>query len=224
MVPQIFLTIVLWLLAFLGAPSALATGSHTSTYEKALDLVHAYSGSGDELQQAMKLAEYLSKSAPESGYAQVLYAEVLSTWQLDQNGKPVEIRDQVLAIADEALRLNPRLAQAHVSKARALVRSSLYPQAESFVTAALVIDPTLSGAMFVRAEGFRRQRFLAEAELWYKKFIASTSSASRKANGYGWIATMYQDATYFDVANRKDHISKARDGLKNPPQTPWGRE
>lgn len=208
-----------------GALSVQAKGTTKSTYEEALDLVHAYNGSGDELRQAFQLADELYKADPNSGYAQVIYAEVLSTWELGQDGKPLDVRDQVLVIADEALKLNPRLAQAHVSKARALVRSSMYPQAESSVADALAIDPTLGGAMFIRAEIFRRQGSLVEAELWYNKFITSVSSPDRKANGYSWIASMYLAATYFDPNNRKDHIAKARSAyessLKYDADGPW---
>jgi tetratricopeptide (TPR) repeat protein len=158
----------------------------------------------------MQLADELSKSEPKSGYAQVLFAEALSTWRLDQYGKPVEVRDQVIAIADEALRLNPRLAQAHVAKARALVRSSLYQRANTSIDAALSIDPNLIGAIFLRAEVFRRTSALGDADIWYRKFVDSTTSNSRKSNGYYWLGKMYQDAAWYDAENRKALTAKAR--------------
>jgi tetratricopeptide (TPR) repeat protein len=190
--------------------AAVAQAPASKTYERALDLVHAYSGSGTELQQAMALAEELSRSAPKSGYSQVLQAEALSTWRLNQEGAPVEVRSRVISLADEALRLNPKLAQAHVSKGRALVRSSMYDKASASIDAALAIDPKLSGALFLRAEVFRRQRAIMDAEIWYQKFIDSTTSNSRKANGYAWIGTMYQDLSWNEGANRAEYVAKAR--------------
>jgi tetratricopeptide (TPR) repeat protein len=213
------------LLAMTIQGAAVAQAPAVKTYERALELVHAYSGSGPELQQAMEIADGLSKSAPESGYAQVLQAEALSTWRLNQEGTPVEVRNWVLSLADEALRLNPKLAQAHVSKARALVRSSMYDRAGASIDAALAIDPNLSGAIFLRAEVFRRNRAIADADIWYQKFIDSTTSNSRKANGYAWIGTMYQDASWNDDVNRAKYVAKARAAyesmLKYEPGGAW---
>jgi hypothetical protein len=197
------------------AITSVAAAPPSPIYEQALDLIHAYSGSGNELQRAMQLAEVLSKSEPKSGYAQVLYAEALSTWRLDQDGEPTVLRDQIIAMSDEALRLNPSLAQAHIAKARALVRSSLYTQANSSIDAALLIDPTLSGAIFLRAEVFRRTGAVGEADTWYRKFIDSTSSLTRKSNGYAWLGTMYQDAAQNDSVNRKALTAKARAAYEN---------
>lgn len=195
------------------------------SYEEALDLIHAFSGSGDELQRAMQLADALSKSHPNSGYAQTLLAEALSTWRLDQEGEPAELREQIIQLSDEALRLNPRLAQAHVAKARALVRASAYNQAQTAIDAALELDPNLSGAIFMRAEIFRRTVNLAQGDAWYRKFINSTSSRTRKSNGYSWLGKMYQDAAWNSPTERKVLTAKARDsyerGLELNPDGAW---
>lgn len=192
------------------AVAAPAGDSSSGTFKMALDLVHAYNGSGDQLRRAMRLAEELQRSAPKSGYAQALYAEALSTWELEQDGTPLEVRDHVIQLSDEAIRLNPNLAQAHVSKARAFVRSSLYGQANSAIDAALSIDPSLSGALFLRAEVFRRTGALLDAETWYRRFIASTPSITRKSNGYSWLGTMYEDAAWRDATRRAELTGKAR--------------
>lgn len=213
------------LLAMTIQVAALAQAPAGAVYERALDLVHAYSGSGPELQQAMQFADELSKSAPKSGYSQVLQAEALSTWRLGQDGSPVEVRNRVIGLADEALRLNPKLAQAHVSKARALVRSSMYDSAGASIDAALAMDPKLSGALFLRAEVFRRNKAITDADIWYQKFIDSTTSKSRKANGYAWIGKMYQDASWNDETNRARYVAKARAAyesmLKHEPGGAW---
>lgn len=196
------------------AAEVSAKDASSSSYEEALELIHAYTGSGDQLQRAMQLAEALSKSHPNSGYSQTLWAEALSTWRLNQEGEPAELRDQIIKLCDQALRLNPRLAQAHVAKARALVRASLYREAASAIDAALALDPTLSGAMFLRAEMFRRTGKIADGDLWYRKFIQSTSSPSRQSNGYYWLGRMYQDAAWDNPTERGALTAKARESYQ----------
>lgn len=179
-------------------------------YQRALLLIHTFSGAGNELDVAMQLAEKLSNSHPGQGYSETLKAEALSTWRLDQRGGPTSVRMQVIALADQALRLNPRLAQAHVARARALVRASDYVEAYRSVDAALKLDPNLNGAMFMRADIFRRTGMTAEAEAWYLKFIGATADEKRKSNGYYWLAKTYQDAASRDPSQRSLMLPKAR--------------
>ena len=173
-------------------------------------LIHAYAGSGNELARAKRLADELLRSRPNSGYAQTLAAEAMSTWRLDQSGRPTELRDQIVALCDEALKLNPTLAQAHVAKGRALLRASMYGPANVSIDAALAIDPGLAGAIFLRAEIFRRTGHVEAAEQWYRRFIGATPSRGRKSNGYYWIGKTYQDAADVDTANRASYVAQAR--------------
>ena len=193
-----------------GVATASFGQTHPLAYEQALDLIHAYSGSGTEIDHAMQLAEGLLRSHPNSGYAQTLAAEAMSTWRLDQSGRPVELRQQVIALCDEALRINPGLAQAHVAKGRALLRASMYEAATASIDAALALDPKLAGAMFLRAEFFRRSGILPSAQEWYQNFIEATPSKGRKSNGYYWIGKMYEDAAAEDTHNRSILTAKAR--------------
>ncbi|MFY9317027.1 MAG: tetratricopeptide repeat protein [Burkholderiales bacterium] len=193
----------------------LANGQSTreslpEDYQRALQLIHAFSGSGDQLAVAMQLAEKLSSSHPKGGYSETLRAEALSTWRLSQQGQPAELRAQIIALADQALLLNPKLAQAHVARARALLRASEYDQANKSVDAALELDPTLNGAMFIRAEIFRRTMQLPEAEAWYLKFIAATPDRPRQSNGYYWLAVAYRDAAAREQSQRGSLIARAR--------------
>jgi tetratricopeptide (TPR) repeat protein len=194
-------------------------------YEKALDLVHSFSGAGDELRRAMAIAESLSRSHPKRGYAETIVAEMQSTFNLGQDGQPDELRAQILALTDEALRLNPDLAQAYVVRARVFVRMSQYDLAGQAIDAALRLDPANSGAYFLRAEMFRRTDRVAEAETWYLKFIAGTPSITRKANGYGWLATLYEDAAWRSPTLWASLVSKARGahekGLELDPNSAW---
>jgi tetratricopeptide (TPR) repeat protein len=195
-------------------------------YQRALLLIHTFSGAGNELDVAMELAEKLSTSHPGQGYSETLKAEALSTWQLDQRGSPTSVRIHVITLADQALRLNPKLAQAHVARARAQVRASEYGEAYRSVDAALKLDPSLSGAMFMRAEIFRRTGMVAEAETWYGKFIDATADQRRKSNGYYWLAKTYQDAFSRDPSQRSVLLPKARTAfesmLKLDPDGAWG--
>ena len=195
-------------------------------YQRALHLIHAFSGAGSELSDAMQLAEKLASSHPGRGYSEVLKAEALSTWQLDQRGGPTAVRMHVIALADEALRLNPKLAQAHVARARALLRASDYEQANASINAALELDPGLAGAIFLRADMFRRTGMVEWAETWYLKFIDATPDRSRKSNGYYWLAKAYQDAASRDPSQRKQMLGKARDAFESSlelhPGGAWG--
>jgi tetratricopeptide (TPR) repeat protein len=205
-----------------------AKGKTPENYEKAIELIHAFGGSGDELQRAMELADALSKSHPNSGYAQTLQAESLSTWELDQEGKPAELRDKIIKLADEAIRLNPMLAQAYVAKSRALVRASMYTEAENAINKALKLNPNLSGAIFMRAEIFRRTKQFTQADVWYRKFINSTSSSSRKSNGYYWLGRMYEDASWDTNSPTEQQAFTAKamepyeQSIKLDPNSAWG--
>jgi tetratricopeptide (TPR) repeat protein len=190
--------------------AAAAVEEPPKMFLEAQDLVHAYTGSGDELDRAMEVAEQLSRSHPNAGYAQALRAEALSTWRLEQDGGPPRVLREVLSLANEALRLDPNLPLAHVALARALVRSSQYKDAETHIARALELDPGLAGAMFLRAEIYRRTNQVDSAESWYLKFVQATRSGSRKSNGYYWIGKMYQDLAWDRPAERQALTAKAR--------------
>jgi tetratricopeptide (TPR) repeat protein len=182
------------LLLALCASVVFAQAKPPPGFEHALDLIHAFSGAGNELQRAMQTAQSLSKSNPGSGYAETLEAEMLSTWQLNQRGEPITVLTQIMQLTDRALALNPRLAHAHVARGRALLRASRIDEATAAIDAALNAEPGLVGAYFLRAEIYRRNMRVSDAETWYLKFIAETPSAHRKSNAYYWLARTYQDA------------------------------
>lgn len=202
--------LIVVLFASAGARAAEPPSADFAKLERGIDLVQSYKGNGDELARVMQLADELSKSSPRSGYAEVLVAEALSTWRLDQNGNPAEVREEVLRYADQALKFNPRLAHAFVAKGRALVRSSNYPEAQAAIDSALTTNPNLSGALFLRADVFRRTNAYDLAETWFLRFIESTDNVNRKSAGYGWIGETYRAATYNDPANRPSHIARGR--------------
>jgi tetratricopeptide (TPR) repeat protein len=193
-------------LAFNAAPAA---DTPPKEFETALDLIQAYAGSGDELQRAVKIAKDLSVSHPDGGYAETLMAEALSTWELDQNGLPPELFTYILKLCEEALRKNPGLAQAHIPRARALLRARAYPLADKAIDSALELDPKAFGAYVLRGEIYRRTNRPAEAEEWYQKFVDAAPTATRKSNGYYWMGTAWQEAAYREPAKRGEYIQKA---------------
>jgi tetratricopeptide (TPR) repeat protein len=194
---------------------AAAPSSATAAFDQALDLIHAYTGAGDEHERAMRMADELLRSAPRSGYAQTLRAEWLSTWQIDQQGEPAALRDPIMALCDEALTLNPKLAQAHVAKGRVLVRASMYREAAVSIDRALKLAPGLAGALFLRADTYRKTGVLNEADVWYQKFIAAAATNTRKSNGYGWMADMYRSAAESDPGNRESYLAKAKSAYES---------
>jgi len=189
--------------------------SPPADYQQALLLIHSFSGAGNELDVAMQLAERLSTTHWRRYYSETLKAEALSTWQLDQRGGPTSVRMQVISLAELALSLNPKLAQAHVARARALAKAGDFVEAYRSVDAALTLDPNLSGALFMRADIFRRTGMVAEAEKWYLKFIDATPDERRKANGYYWLAKAYQDALFRDPSQRSELLPKARTAFES---------
>jgi tetratricopeptide (TPR) repeat protein len=205
---------------------AVNAGAQTpkAEYEKALDLIHAYNGSGDELERATKIAEQLMESQPQSGYGETLIAEMISTWQLQEGGQPIMASQTAYKFTVQALQLNPRFAQAHVARARVFLKSGKWAEAEQAVDAALRIDPNLSGAVFMRADMYRRANRVDEAETWYRKFIDGTPSPQRKSNGYAWMAGMFKDQAWGKPSERASYVAKARDAFQKSvdldPQAP----
>jgi tetratricopeptide (TPR) repeat protein len=190
------------------APANTQYSKSEERFRDALELIHAYSGAGDELSRAKRAAESLLQSDPGSGFSQTLEAEALSTYALGQDGEPVELRTRIIELADEALRLNSRLAQAHVAKARAYVRASLILDAEAEIAKALAIDPRLESAIFQQAEIYRRSGDIARGEEWYLNFITATKSPTRKSNGYYWMGKMYNDVAYSQEGQRREMYLK----------------
>jgi len=193
------------------APASAQYAATEKRFRDALGLIHSYSGAGDELSRAMEEAQLLSQSDPASGYSQTLLAEMLSTWELGQNGEPEKLRIEIIELADEALRQNASLAQAHVAKARTYARASMLLEAETEIAKALAIEPQLESAIFQQAEIYRRSGNLAKADAWYRNFIAVAEVPARKSNGYYWLGKMYQDAANSLEGQQRDmYLSRAR--------------
>jgi tetratricopeptide (TPR) repeat protein len=213
----LIVTFVALALQATAAPAAVAQYSGSQLrFREAMALIHDYSGAGDELSRAMSAAESLYESDPRSGFSQTIEAEALSTWSLDQNGEPAEVRARIIMLADEALRMNPQVPQAYVAKSRAYSRASMLSEARAEVDKALAIDPSLETAIFQQAEIYRRTGDLANAELRYRDFIATTASPLRKSNGYYWMGKMYNDVAYATQGQkRNEYLMIARSSYQS---------
>jgi tetratricopeptide (TPR) repeat protein len=180
------------------------------SFQEAVELIHAFSGAGNELQRATQIIESLSKAHPNKGYGRALRAEMLSVWNLDQQGGPAPVFAQILSLVDEALRFNPDLAQAYVARGRALLRASKYDDARKAIDKALELDAAQAGAMFLRAEMYRRTGKVADAETWYLRFIEATPSLVRKSNAYYWLGRAYGDSAWDHPTEWPSLMPKAR--------------
>lgn len=202
---------VLLLVAGVGAAgAALSKTPEPAGYQEAIELVHAFSGAGDELRRARQIAQDLARSHAGGGYAEVIQAEMLSTWNLNMAGGPPELLEHILALTDQALRLNPELALAHVARARALIRASRYEEGRQALDSALKLAPDLAGALFLHGEMHRRMRNVADAETWFLKFIERSPSATRKSNGHYWLAQAYEAAAWDHPRQWDAYVAKAR--------------
>jgi tetratricopeptide (TPR) repeat protein len=180
-------------------------------FNEALDLIHSYPDDDEKLSQALAISDELVQSDPLSGFSQALRAEVGSIRLLAANGKPVEQQNETLALIDEALSINPKLAHAHVAKARIYASMSRPNDANAEIQAALRMQPQLPSALFVQAEIYRRANDSAKAEEWMRYFISTSKQPVQKSNGHGWIANMWRDHAYHpEAVNREVNLLMAR--------------
>jgi tetratricopeptide (TPR) repeat protein len=192
-----------------GAAPTAAPAAAPDEFHQAVELIHAYGGSGDALEQAGQLALGLKKSHPEGGYAEALQAEAMSSQAVQQDGTPESAAVMAIDLADKAIALNPALALPHIAKARVLVRSSKYDDAARELDAARKLDPDNESILFLEADRLRRTGDVAGAEAQFRAFIAATPSPQRKSNGYYWLAKDFVGAAERGADGRPELLDKA---------------
>lgn len=203
---------------------------------EAMDLVHSHRGGGDErwgdpkllqnLSEASQIADELAASDPLSGFSQVIRSELTSTWRLRDNGKPVDALQEALLLTEDALRIAPNFAPAHVARALTLAKSGRLKEAEAEIQRALQLDPQLTDAIWVQAEISRLSGSSGQAERWIRNFIAADSRPLQKANGWEWLARMDRDIAYKPQPyNRDVYLQLANayfwTALGLDPNDPW---
>lgn len=184
-------------------------------FDEALDLLYARPDDADTMAHTVAIAGQLAQSDPFSGYSQALRAELLSMQLLANNGEPAERQGEVLALIDEALRINPKLVQVHVAKARTYASVSRLNDAQAELQTALRLQPQLPSAIFVQAEIYRRANNSAKAADWIRNYIAVVTQPVLKANGHQWYGNMYRDIAYHpEAVNREVNLLMARSALQ----------
>lgn len=205
-------------------------------FNQAMDLVHSHAGADYErfedpklfenLTEAERIAADLAQSDPLSGFSQTIRAEITSMWRLEYDGRPVESLQEALLLSDDALRIAPNLAPAHVAKARTYAKSARFREAEDEIQLAFKLDPQLDSAIFLQAVIYRQSARKALAEQWIRKFIAASPQSVQKANGYEWMGRMYRDIAYKpEPYNRELYLVLAKDNFQRSieldPADPW---
>ena len=176
----------------------------------AIELIQSDIGATEELSRAANIAHELAQSDPLSGYSQTLQAEALSTWDLSDNGEPAELQQDILTLTDEALQINPKLAQAHIARARTYMKASEIADAESEIQKALRLEPQLGAAFFVQAEIYWRGRHSSKAADWMRYYLTVTKQPTQLANAHAWLGNMWREIAYHPQAiNREGHLLMA---------------
>jgi tetratricopeptide (TPR) repeat protein len=179
-------------------------------YLDAINAIHNHRGDDADIYRAMRAAEDLALSDPQSGYSEALEAEMLSTWRLRRDGTPPEVLAEVLELSELALARDPDLAEAYIARARALLKAGRLDEADQALTEVEAREPDHFSARFQRAEWHARRGHYAEAEAMLRQFAASAPTPTRRANALGAIGWVYERAAR-DVPEQADaHLQRAR--------------
>lgn len=167
-------------------PAPLST-SDQKLYQQAFDLIQIYSGSGDNLERAYVMLADIAKRNPTSGYPYAGLAELRYRLLDTGMGTPQEI----IALAQQALRLDSKNADAYVVLSKAALRQENIGMAVDAVNKAIEIAPDKPEALFVKARLAVRSGGNAEAEKLYLRMIELLPHPNRKANIYSWLGQLY---------------------------------
>lgn len=205
-------------------------------FARALGLIYAYAGSGEQrwedpkfvegLTEAMRIAESMATSDPLSGYSQTLRAELTSIWTLADGGKPFDAQVEVLTLTDEALRINQGLPNAFIARARMYGKTLRIKEAEEEIQKALRMNPGLDHAMLAQAEIYRLANNSAKADEWIRSYIEAAQGPVQKASGHEWQGRMHRDIAYHPQAfNREANLQLAQASffmsISLDPKDPW---
>lgn len=178
------ISIFIFVLSFLVGTSPVLASAERML--EAFELIESYTGFGDQVNQATAIAYELRESHPQSGYYELLTAE-LKCLDLDDYGSPREMQPEIIALAEEALALNPQLARAYVVLARIEVKSSRNKQAQVYVDKALALQAKLPSAILQQAEMARRVHQKRKAERFYLEYIELSPNPIRQSFAYYWM-------------------------------------
>lgn len=181
---------------------------------EALNLVHVFSGAGNELDRAAKIAVQLAKTYPKSGMSETIRAELLATEDLQSDDISKQIYNRVIALTNQAIAFDKTLASAYVVRARALLKAKKLEDANADIALALQYEPQNASAYFLLADIKRRGGDFAKAVDGYQKFIDLTPDSARKSNGHYWLYETYMNWSYKEPTRRQELIDKAGESSK----------
>lgn len=195
--------------AIAAEPPAAAnlSASDQRKYQEAADLIQTWTGSGDHLHRAFAILVDLAQRNPRSAYPLAGLSEIKYRLYQNDQGAPGE----VVELADRAVRLDPRNADAQVIYAKIMLDQGQVDAAARAAEQAIRLAPDKPEAMFTKASLARHAHRFDEAEGWYRKTIEHLSHKQRKSNVYFHMGTM------FDKKERKTpaDIEKAADAFVN---------
>lgn len=181
------------------------SASDQKLYQQAFDLIQIYSGTGDHLERAYKMLVDIAKRNPTSGYPYAGLAEI--RYRLLDTG--VGAPQEIIALAQEALRLDPRNADAYVVLSKAALRQGNIGMAIDAADKAIAIAPDKPEALFVKAQLAVRSGSYAAAEKLYLRTIELLPHPNRKANIYSWLGQLYASWRPINVPAAIDAYEKS---------------
>lgn len=182
-------------------------------YEEAKNLIHEYSGKGNNYEVAYGYATSIYSENPEDPYAYLIVAELQSREFKDyKTGSEKE----VLSLTERVLSLDNSIAGAYVINAKlANIRRDL-PEAEENLNKALSLEPENREASYEMALLEQYRGNYEKARDWYEKTISLHTSLDRKSNIYFWLGKLH-------LGNGR--VEEARlamqKGIDLAPTAPW---
>jgi tetratricopeptide (TPR) repeat protein len=169
-------------------------------YVQIYDQIQSNFGNASGMESARIAIGELQKAYPKSPYPFFALAEYkYALAGQDYNGNP-----EATAILDKVMRANgANLPDGYILRAKISADQGYgYPALED-AKIAIRFAPEKPEAQFAMAQAERVIGSYAEAESWYRKFIASEPNPVRKANGYSWLGHMYASANM----TRSEHVA-----------------
>lgn len=163
-------------------------------FNLALDMVHSYDQSTQSRLAIEREVKSLALKYPASGYSEIVAAEFLSTYAVNNFGGPPELVNHVHDLLNRADSYGEPLPETNISRVRILLRQQKFDQAQALLDR---MAPEMSNSpsfVFMQADLLRRTKKFREAASFYEKFISLMHVPGRKLNGYYWLAVNYTDA------------------------------
>lgn len=208
------LGILAYILCFTPA-TVSAENSNSEKFETAKNLIHEYSGKGDNYTRAISIAEEIFNKDSNSPYSYLIIAELKARKYKDyKEGNPLEI----WMLTNRVNEINNSISATYVIQAKLANLQGNLELARQNSETAIQLDPGNREAMFESAEIEQQSGNFVEAEKWFKKTIASHTDPDRKSNIYYWLSKMYMDMQPPNIDGAQEAMQKMVD---LSPKAPW---